>query len=104
MFQVVQKKAKKSGDRGAPVRKVKRTQRTTVGKYAREGECWLTIRIPQDIKGIIARIAANNDRSESYVARCLLLSKLNQILCRQTEDHADRLAVPDAFFEHPDNE
>lgn len=81
------------------VRRGERTNKTPVGKYAKDGECWLTIRIPTDVKGIISRLAANNDRSESYIARCLLLSKLNQILCRQVEDFSDRIAIPDVFFE-----
>lgn len=71
-------------------------------RYAKDGECWLTIRIPLDIKEVISAIAANSDRSESYVARCLVLSRLNQLLNRQTEDLADRLAVPEIFVEPED--
>ena len=73
-----------------------------VSRYAKDGECWLTIRIPLDIKEVISAIAANSDRSESYVARCLVLSRLNQLLNRHTEDFTDRLAVPDVFIEPED--
>lgn len=78
------------------------TKAKVESRYAKVGECWLTIRIPQDIKGIISSIAVNSDRSESYVARCLVLSRLNQLLNKQTEDFADRLAVPEIFIEPDD--
>lgn len=82
-------------------RKVKSTESKSKGegRYAKNGECWITIRIPQDIKETISAIAANSDRSESYVARCLVLSRLNQLLNRHTEDYADRLDVPEVFIE-----
>lgn len=86
--------------RGRP-RKVKSadSKNKSEGRYAKNGECWITIRIPQDIKEVISAIAANSDRSESYVARCLVLSRLNQLLNKQTEDYADRLDVPELFIE-----
>lgn len=67
------------------------------GRYTKAGEAWITIRIPEEVKRWLMEAAAQNDRSESYVARCLLLSKMNEILNMPTESHMDRMIFPALF-------
>lgn len=66
------------------------------GRQVKDGEVWITIRVPEQIKDWIHHVALQNERSESYIARCILLDTIQKLRGQDGFDYIDRLMIPEA--------
>lgn len=66
---------------------------TSQGRATKEGEMWLTIRIPEATGHRLAVLAENNDRSLSYTARMLLLAQLATLSGEDPNEFLSQLRI-----------
>lgn len=67
---------------------------TSQGRVTKEGEMWLTIRIPEETGHMLAVLAENNDRSLSYTARMLILAQLANLSGEDPNEFLSQLRIP----------
>lgn len=69
----------------------KRPKHTSQGRATKEGEMWLTIRIPEETGKRLTTLAKNNERSLSYTARILLLAQMASLIGEDPNEYLTNL-------------
>ena len=71
----------------------KKPKHTSQGRATKEGEMWLTIRIPEATGQMLSILAKNNERSLSYTARMLLLAQVASLSGENPSDYLNQLRI-----------
>lgn len=74
----------------------KRPKHTSQGRATKEGEMWLTIRIPEVTGQMLATLAKNNERSLSYTARVLLLAQVAALSGVDPSEILSQIRIPES--------
>lgn len=69
---------------------------TSQGRVTKQGEMWLTIRIPEVTGQMLATLAKNNERSLSYTARVLLLAQVAALSGIDPSEILSQLRIPES--------
>ena len=72
----------------------KNPKHTSQGRITKEGEMWLTIRIPEATGRLLSVLAKNNERSLSYTARMLLLAQVATLSGDSPNEYLSQLRIP----------
>lgn len=71
----------------------KKPKHTSQGRATKEGEMWLTIRIPEETGRVLAVLAKNNERSLSYAGRMLLLAQVASLSGGDPNEYLNQLRI-----------
>lgn len=75
---------------------VKNPKHTSQGRVTKQGEMWLTIRIPEVTGQMLSTLAKNNERSLSYTARVLLLAQVAALSGVDPSEILSQLRIPES--------
>lgn len=74
----------------------KNPKHTSQGRVTKQGEMWLTIRIPEVTGQMLSTLAKNNERSLSYTARVLLLAQVAALSGIDPSEILSQLRIPES--------
>lgn len=74
----------------------KNPKHTSQGRVTKQGEMWLTIRIPEVTGQMLSNLAKNNERSLSYTARVLLLAQVAALSGIDPSEILSQLRIPES--------